>query len=364
VQKPVVWEDLMEPISTSSYPSQTLDGAITLMSERERCRLDAVARYAILDTPAEGAFDRITRLAAQLFDVPIAIVSIIDHDRIWFKSAHGLEGIPQIPREPGLCSTAIENNEPLVLPDATADERSKNNSLVTGAFGLRFYVGVPLHTSDGYNLGTLCVIDATPHEADDTKIEMLGTLAKVIVDELELRLAARRLAAGEAERGDSAIRKAAAERAASIDIATGLMNRHALDAALDDYFAAFLRGTTADGSLAAIDLIDVEEVNRRRGRDAGDRFLRSFAAAIACEFAQHRVYRSNGTTFVLLSKRQISIEDVRIGVDRALASIADVYPDAGAHSGVAHFKEVNGSPRVALRLADSRMYAQKISARV
>jgi diguanylate cyclase (GGDEF)-like protein len=354
----------MKPLSTSSYPSQTSETAGTIVSQRELERLEAVQRYAILDTPAEGAFDRITRLAAQLFDVPISIVSVIDHDRIWFKSAHGLSGIPEIPREPGLCSTAIEANEPYVLPDASLDERSMNNSLVSGPFGLRFYAGVPLHTNDGHNLGTLCVIDNVAHDVDETKVEMLATLAKVIVDELELRLAARRLAHSEAEAQDVASQREAAEREATIDATTGLLNRYALDGALDDYFAAFLRGTTSDGSLAAIDLIDVEEINRRRGRDAGDRFLRSFAAAIACEFAQHRVYRSNGTTFVLLSKRQISIEDVRMGVGRALASIADIYPEAGAHTGVAHFKEVNGSPRVALRLADSRMYAQKISARV
>ena len=353
----------MKLMSTSSFPSLTLDGGRTVVSERERERLEAVKRYAVLDTPAEGAFDRVTRLAAQLFDAPMAIVSVIDHDRIWFKSAHGLSGIPEIPREPGLCSTAIEQNEPYVLRDASLDERSKNNSLVSGAFGLRFYAGVPLHTNDGHNLGTLCVIDNRPREADETKIEMLVTLAKIVVDELELRLAARRLADNESRRETSEASRRAAERAASIDVATGLLNRHALDAALDDYFAAFLRGTTSDGSLAVVDLIDVDDVNRRRGRDAGDRYLRAFAAAISCEFAEHRVFRSTGTNFVLLSREQIALEDVRAGVAAALASIADRFPEAYAHCGVTHFTEVNGSPRVALRLADSRMYAEKISAR-
>ena len=352
----------MKPLSTSSYPSQT-EGTTTIVSERERERLEAVRRYAILDTPAEGAFDRITRLAAQLFDVPISIVSIIDHDRIWFKSAHGLPGVPEIPREPGLCSTAIAANEPYVLPDASLDERSMHNSLVTGPFGLRFYAGIPLHTNDGHNLGTLCVIDSKPHDVDEMKIEMLGTLAKVIVDELELRLAARRLAHNEAEISDGVKRKQAAERAASIDVTTGLLNRNALDGALDDYFAAFLRGTTADGSLAVVDLVNVADINRRRGRDAGDRYLRAFAAGIAVEFAEHRVYRAAGTNFVILSKRQIAAEDVRVGIKTALESIGDSFPEALANFGLTHFTEVNGSPRVALRLADSRMYAQKISSR-
>jgi diguanylate cyclase (GGDEF)-like protein len=353
----------MKPLSTSSYPSQTVDDSVILVSERERERLEAVRRYAILDTPAEGAFDRITRLAAQLFDVPISIVSVIDHDRIWFKSAHGLSGIPEIPREPGLCSTAIEQNEPYVLPDASLDERSMNNSLVSGPFGLRFYAGVPLHTNDGHNLGTLCVIDSVAHEVDDAKVEMLGTLAKVIVDELELRLAARRLAHNEAEASDALQKQKAAHRAATIDTTTGLLNRASLDAALDDYFAAFLRGTTADGSLAVVDLVDVDDVNRRRGRDAGDRFLAAFAAALACQFAEHRVYRAAGTNFVILAKRQIAPEDVRSGLRIALASIMDSFPEAQANFGLTHFAEVNGSPRVALRLADSRMYAEKISTR-
>jgi GGDEF domain-containing protein len=148
-----------------------------------------------------------------------------------------------------------------------------------------------------------------------------------------------------------------------IDAASGLPNRASLDAALDDYFAAFLRGTTSDGSLAVIDLVDVEAVNRRRGRDAGDRYLRAFAAAVVCQFAEHRVFRSSGTTFVLLAKRQIAPEDVRGGIAAALASIADTFPEAKANCGVTHFAEVNGSPRVALRLADSRMYARTISAR-
>jgi GAF domain-containing protein len=352
----------MKPLSTSTYPSQT-ESEVTIVSERELERLEAVQRYAILDTPAEGAFDRITRLAAQLFDVPIAIVSVIDHDRIWFKSAHGLTGIPEIPREPGLCSTAIEANEPYVLPDASLDERSKNNSLVSGPFGLRFYVGVPLHTNDGHNLGTLCVIDSVAHDVDDVKVEMLGTLAKVIVDELELRLAARRLAHNEAEANDAAMQKQAAEREATTDATTSLLNRFALDGALDDYFAAFLRGTTSDGSLAVVDLVNVDEINRRRGRDAGDRYLRAFAAALACHFAEHRVFRAAGTNFVVLSRRQIAAEDVRTGLRAVLGSIADVFPEALANFGLTHFSEVNGSPRVALRLADSRMYAQQISTR-
>lgn len=148
-------------------------------------------RYDVLDTPPDGAFDRITAIAARRFDVPISIISIVDHDRIWFKSHHGVP-VNQIGRDPGLCASAILSAEPHVLLDAKTDPRSLANPLVAGDFGLRFYVGVPLRTIDGYNLGTLCVIDKAPRTIDQKQIDDLTDLASVVMDQLELRLAARR----------------------------------------------------------------------------------------------------------------------------------------------------------------------------
>ncbi|MDQ2860384.1 MAG: GAF domain-containing protein [Pseudomonadota bacterium] len=150
----------------------------------------AVKRYDILDTPPDGSFDRITAIAARRFNVPIAIISIVDHDRIWFKSHHGLT-IDEIGRDPGLCASAILSPDPHILADARADPRSLANPLVAGDFGLRFYAGVPLRTHDGHNLGTLCVIDKTPQPIDQTQIDDLEDLASVVMDQLELRLAAR-----------------------------------------------------------------------------------------------------------------------------------------------------------------------------
>lgn len=160
-------------------------------SSNEAERLEAVRRYEILDTPPDGAFDRITRIAARLFNVPISIVSIVDEDRIWFKSHHGLD-VSEIPRGPGLCASAILDNKPWVLTDAKTDPRSLANPLVAGKFGLRFYAGVPLQTSDGHSLGTLCVIDHEPRAITQADIEQLTDLAAVVMDELELRLAAKR----------------------------------------------------------------------------------------------------------------------------------------------------------------------------
>ena len=163
------------------------------LSTNEAARMNEVHRLEILDTPADGAFDRIAALAARIFGVPIAIVSIVDHDRIWFKSHHGLE-LEQIPRDPGLCASAIMSDTPRVVEDARSDPRALANPLVAGEFGLQFYAGVPLKTRDGYNLGTLCVLDFEPRAVTAAEITTLEDLASVIMNELELRLETRRSA--------------------------------------------------------------------------------------------------------------------------------------------------------------------------
>ena len=157
----------------------------------ETQRISAVRRYDILDTPPDGAFDRITAIAARRFKVPIAIISIVDEDRIWFKSHHGTES-DQIDRDPGLCASAIMEDGPYILCDALVDPRSLSNPLVAGEFGLRFYAAVPLKTYDGHSLGTLCVIDKEPRVVTEEQIEDLKDLASVVMDQMELRFQARR----------------------------------------------------------------------------------------------------------------------------------------------------------------------------
>lgn len=158
----------------------------------EAARLDAVRRYDILDTPPDGAFDRVTALAARLFKVPIAIVSIVDTDRIWFKSHHGTEA-GAIGRDPGLCASAILQHDPYLVTDARRDPRTMANPLVAGELGLRFYAAAPLTTHDGFNLGTLCVLDTSPREVTGEELQTLTDLAAVVVDELELRRSATAL---------------------------------------------------------------------------------------------------------------------------------------------------------------------------
>jgi sigma-B regulation protein RsbU (phosphoserine phosphatase) len=157
----------------------------------EAQRLAAVRRYQVLDTPPDGAFERITSLAARLFEVPISIVSIVDADRIWFKSHHGVD-VEQIDRDPGLCASAVLQDRPWLVADARTDPRTLANPLVAGELGLQFYAGVPLTTHDGFNLGTLCILDTQPRRLTDAEVASLSDLAQVVMDELELRLAAKR----------------------------------------------------------------------------------------------------------------------------------------------------------------------------
>ncbi len=159
--------------------------------QNEADRLDAVRRYAVLDTPRENAFDRITALAARVLNTPISIVSIVDADRIWFKSHYGLE-LEEIERESGLCASAVYNGKPWIIEDARMDPRALSNSLVAGEFGLQFYAGVPLTTHDGYNLGTLCVLDFEPRKVTEEEIMTLIDLGAMVMSELELRLATLR----------------------------------------------------------------------------------------------------------------------------------------------------------------------------
>jgi GAF domain-containing protein len=162
------------------------------ISPDEAGRMRAVNRYEILDTPPDGTFDRITLLATRLFQVPISTITIVDEDRIWYKSAHGIE-VEEIGRDPGLCASAVLGSGPWVVNDAKLDPRTLDNPLVTGELGLRFYAGIPLVTSDGHNLGTLNIIDASPREMTDDELELLQNLADIVVDELELRLATKRV---------------------------------------------------------------------------------------------------------------------------------------------------------------------------
>ena len=153
-------------------------------------RLIALNRYDLLDTPPERAFDHITRLAARVLGTPISLVTLIDENRQWFKSRYGLDA-PWTRRELAFCSYTILDTETLVVPDAMADDRFAANPLVTGDPNIRFYAGAPLVTPEGHVLGTLCVIDRSPHpEFSDEQRRLLRDFADLVMTEIEARSAA------------------------------------------------------------------------------------------------------------------------------------------------------------------------------
>ena len=159
----------------------------------EEVRLETLERLKILDTAAEASFDNLVTLAGQLCNTPIALVSLIDKDRQWFKARVGLDA-ESTPRSISFCGHALarEGDEADALfevPDAAADRRFAGNPLVTGAPDIRFYAGQPLHASNGAPLGTLCVIDRQPKQLSDTQRQLLALLAKQVEAEIELRYA-------------------------------------------------------------------------------------------------------------------------------------------------------------------------------
>jgi PAS domain S-box-containing protein len=154
--------------------------------DNEDERLRELARYNILDTPPEESFDRITRLAAELFDAPIALVSFIDRDRQWLKSCFGID-LRQTDREIAVCTHTILNEDVFVVGDLAADDRFADNPLVTGEQGLRFYAGAPLITPQGHAIGSLCVIDTEPRSFSEEQVRRLEDLAAMVINELELR---------------------------------------------------------------------------------------------------------------------------------------------------------------------------------
>jgi GAF domain-containing protein len=149
-------------------------------------RLQALYRFDVLDTPTEEVFDRITRVASTLAQVPICLISMVDADRQWFKSKVGLDAA-ETPRRVSFCAHALLSDGPFIVPDALNDERFADNPLVTGGPSVRFYLGIPLEVPEGPRTGTLCVIDRKPRKLNEATQQRLHDLAMMVVREMELR---------------------------------------------------------------------------------------------------------------------------------------------------------------------------------
>lgn len=245
----------------------------------ETARLSALYSYDVLDTVSEAAFDELVELAAELTGSPIALVSLIDADRQWFKARRGLLA-QETRRDFAFCAHAILTPEDVLsVRDATEDSRFADNPLVTGAPDIRAYIGVPLVDRDGHALGTLCAIDRVPRDHDARAIRAMRILARAVVANLELR---------------RALRTSACQ--ASTDPLTGLANRRAVTDAI-----AAADSRKEPFAVVAIDLDHFKEVNDAAGHAAGDALLRAAGERLQGQVRPSDVVgRIGGDEFVAL----------------------------------------------------------------
>jgi GAF domain-containing protein len=168
----------------------------------EKKRLKVLWQYEVLDTVPEEVFDELTELAARICEAPMALISLVDEKRQWFKSKVGTT-VNETSRDVSFCAYAITQSDLFIVPDATRDERFADNPLVTSDPKIRFYAGAPLITADGHALGTLCVIDKVPRELRPDQKHALRILARHVVSQLELRRRSRELATARQESKDA-----------------------------------------------------------------------------------------------------------------------------------------------------------------
>jgi diguanylate cyclase (GGDEF)-like protein len=263
----------------------------------EEARLAALQEYQILDTMPEQGYDDITRLASQISGTPIALVSLVDIDRQWFKSKVGLE-VTETPRDLAFCAHAIlEPDELMVVSDATSDARFAGNPLVRSDPRIRFYAGAPLKVPGGAALGTLCVIDRVPREMSQEQLESLRALSRQVIAQLELRRAIIELEAHQQQLEEA---NARLQVETVTDELTGVLNRRAFEHELDVEIERAQRYLTPL-SLAMFDVDRFKAFNDAFGHPAGDQALKTVAGLLQeSSRKSDTVARYGGEEFVII----------------------------------------------------------------
>lgn len=276
----------------------------------EAGRLAAVRRYAALGSIGDPALDKITALVADLLEVPICGISLIDHDVQHFPSLHGHD-VYQTSRHLAFCDHAIRERSPLVIEDARDDPRFSDNPMVTGSPHVRSYVGAPLVTPDGYQLGALCAIDPRTRQFDPGQIQLLSRFAELVVDQLELQTLAHK------------------------DFLTGALTRRAFT----ELARTTLRSLERDGHGAALVCLDIDHfksINDQYGHAVGDEVLREMARVCKASLRPGDSFgRMGGEEFAVLIPR--GDQDMALNcAERLRQAIADM-PNAGRRPITASF---------------------------
>lgn len=335
-------------------------------------RMKVLADYHILDSLPEQAYDDFAKLASAICGTPIALVTLVDDDRQWFKANVGLD-VSETPRSQAFCAHAImDPGSVMTVEDATTDQRFAANPLVTGDPGIRFYAGAPLVAPTGEALGTICVIDREPRSLSETQREALEILSREIIVQLELRRSIATLEQAvldqekyvellqEYQRDIEKVR-VHLESQSVTDVLTGVKNRRSFDLTIEeDFTRARARRTTL--SLLMIDVDHFKSFNDDFGHPAGDEVLRSVAQLLQSEMRESdSLFRYGGEEFAVVLPETtckgafVLAERFRRTVQRA------PWPKRAItiSIGVAAIDADTGSPRDLLQSADQALYSAK-----
>jgi diguanylate cyclase (GGDEF)-like protein len=261
----------------------------------EDARLAALRRYELRDTTDNRPFERVVELIQQVLGVPMAAVTLIYADTQWLKASRGMK-YGETAREEAFCTHTIRQFGPFAVNDARLDPRFAENPMVTGAPFIRSYLGVPLTTPEGYNIGSLCAIDDEPRLFDKAQGEMMRKLAEIVVEQFELQQIARQ------------------------DSMTGALTRRGFIAELD---RELIRGSRYDrpSALVAIDLDHLKTINERYGRAAADALLVSVANCCMANMRRSDIFgRLGGDEFALLLP-ETDAEEAREAAERMRRTI-------------------------------------------
>lgn len=308
----------------------------------EEARLETLRSLNILDTSSEERFDRLTRMAKRMFDVPIALVSLVDENRQWFKSCIGLN-VKETPRDISFCGHAILGDRIFIIPDATKDERFADNPLVTNEPHIRFYAGCPLRFTDGSRLGTLCIIDKKPRNLSDDDLEALKDLAS------------------------TAERELAAIQMATLDELTNIPNRRGF-LMLSQHSLNLCSRQQIPATLVYLDLDNFKPINDTFGHAEGDNALTVFANLVSTVCRDSDLFaRLGGDEFVILfvNSTKHAAENIMARLKQSLKDYNEQenrkYEIAFSYGIIDFDRDKHNAIEALLEDADSQMYEYKKS---